>query len=107
MDRVPKARVEIVIESAGTRDLVRALVGAGAPGYTVLREATGSGRHGSRPGGDVTDLLSNHVVVVLAPRDSVPQLLSALEPVLELFPGIVNVVDVDQVIFEDTQRHAQ
>lgn len=107
MKRVPKARIEIVIESAGTREVVRALVGAGALGYTVLREATGSGRHGSRPGGDVTDLLSNNVVVVLASRESVPRLLSALQPVLELFPSIASVFDVDHIIFDDNQRHAR
>lgn len=101
MKRVPRARIEIVIESAGTRELERALVAAGAHGYTVLREATGIGHHGSRPGGDVTDLLSNNVVIVLASRESVPQLLSALEPVLGLFPSIASVFDVEQIIFDD------
>jgi hypothetical protein len=95
-----RSRIEIVIEAGGLPELLRAVGVAGAPGYTLLREASGTGSHGPREGGDVADLLTNDVVIILADPAAATAILEAVAGVLELYAGKATIGQVEQLVSE-------
>jgi len=67
----PCKRIEIVIEQPLARRLAERLDELGAPGYTLIPNASGRGDRGLRRGDEVTDTFTNCVFVVACEDDAV------------------------------------
>jgi nitrogen regulatory protein PII len=67
----PCKRIEIVIEQPLARRLAERLDELGAPGYTLIPNASGRGDRGLRRGDEVTDTFTNCVFVVACDDDAV------------------------------------
>lgn len=91
-------RVEIIIEAPLLARLERALVEAGATGYTVLPVLGGNGRSGawSREG-QVSGGEGMAAVVCIARPERVEALLDAVYAVVARHVGVVAISDCDVV----------
>lgn len=85
----PCKRIEIVIERAQADRLARALNDGGAPGYTAIYHAGGSGDRGVRRADDVTDTDENCVFIIAADTQAqVSDIVAAVQPLLQRFGGL-------------------
>lgn len=67
----PCKRIEIVIEQPLARRLAERLDELGAPGYTLIPNASGRGDRGLRRGDELTDTFTNCVFIVASDDDAV------------------------------------
>jgi nitrogen regulatory protein PII len=91
-------RVEIVVDQLALPELLRALDGAGASGWTVLRDASGRGGRGLRRGDDLTDVLTNAVVLCAGEPAAAERLVAAVRPLLATYGGMCLVSDAAWVL---------
>ena len=85
----PCTRIEIVIEEQMVDTLVKALMEAGAPGYTLLPQVTGTGDRGSRRGDDLAGDSSNCYCLIACDDEAVVnRILEAVRPLLTRNGGI-------------------
>ena len=89
----PVKRIEIVADSLEMPKIVAILERVGVTGYTVIRDATGSGDRGSRAGDELTDVFKNSYVLTTCPEDRLDELVEAIRPVLKKFGGVCLVSD--------------
>jgi nitrogen regulatory protein PII len=67
----PCKRIEIVIEQPLARRLAERLDELGAPGYTMIPDASGRGDRGLRRGDEVTDTFTNCLFIVACDDEAV------------------------------------
>lgn len=90
----PCKRVEIVIEQALANRLGEALIEAGAPGYTFIDHAGGSGDRGLRRADEPTGISTNCVFIVACPdQPAVEKIVEMVRPILSRSGGICLVSD--------------
>lgn len=90
----PCKRIEIVIEQALANRLGEALTRSGAPGYTVIDHAGGSGDRGLRRADEPTGTATNCVFIVACPdQQTVDQVIELVRPILSRSGGICLVSD--------------
>ena len=89
----PCKRIEIVLEQALASRLAEALLDAGAPGYTVLDHAGGSGDRGMRRADEPTGTSTNCVFIIACPEEDVAKLVEVVRPILSRSGGICLVSD--------------
>ena len=90
----PCKRIEIVIEQALARRLGEALIEAGAPGYTMIDHAGGSGDRGMRRADEPTGTSTNCVFVIACnEQDTVDRIIELVRPILSRSGGICLVSD--------------
>ncbi|MEM7227225.1 MAG: DUF190 domain-containing protein [Planctomycetota bacterium] len=86
-------RLEIVIESVYLRTIVAAMKDAGATGYTVMHDITGTGDRGERRGDGLTDLSRNVIIIAAVPHETADAVLDAVQTVMKDTGGICLVSD--------------
>lgn len=86
-------RFEIVIGKLHLDAVTRVLEAAGAEGYTVIRDLTGSGPRGGRRGDDVTDVFRNCMVLCACSPEVAGRLIEQLRPILKTYGGVCLVSD--------------
>lgn len=90
----PCKKLEIVIEKPLVNRLCDRLTAIGAPGYTVLDYARGSGDRGERRGDEPTSTSSNSVVIVACEDEALlNELIEAIRPLLSRSGGVCLVSD--------------
>lgn len=90
----PCKRLEIVIEKAVAKKVVAALMEAGAPGYTMVDHASGSGDRGSRLADDPTGSSTNCLIILAVDTDEeVEKLTECIRPLLTRSGGICLISD--------------
>lgn len=94
----PVKRIEIIMDSTGLGKIAKILETVGVSGYTVIRDVTGSGDRGLRPGDELTDVFKNTYVMTACPEEKVQQIVDAIRPVLKRFGGICLVSDAQWII---------
>ncbi|MFT5448597.1 MAG: nitrogen regulatory protein PII [Gammaproteobacteria bacterium] len=94
----PCKRIEIVIEEALSKRLMQQLEAVGAPGYTLIPRASGSGDRGIRRGDDPSGAATNCVFIIACENDAeVEQIVEAVRPLLSRSGGICLVSDAHWV----------
>lgn len=88
-------RIEIVIDAAHAPDVLAALRGAGAPGYTVFRDVNGMGDRGVRGGDSLGNVFRNCYVLVACDPHIADQIADAVGPLLKRHGGIYLVSDAE------------
>jgi len=90
----PCKRIEIIIEQAWSRRMAEQLQALGAPGYTLIPRARGSGDRGLRRGDDVTGASTNCVFVVACDdEETVTAIVDGVRALLSRSGGVCLVSD--------------
>ena len=90
----PCKRLEIVIEHALVGRLGEALIEAGAPGYTLIDHASGSGDRGLRRADEPTGTATNSVFIIACPdQETVDKIVELVRPILSRSGGICLLSD--------------
>jgi PII-like signaling protein len=94
----PCKRLEIVIEQPLARRLAARLDELGAPGYTVISNASGRGDRGLREADEVTDTFTNCVFIVACDdAETVTRLVEGVRPMITRSGGVCLVSDAQWV----------
>ncbi len=91
-------RIEIVIDAVGLPEILRLLDASGTSGYTVIRDATGSGERGLRGGDELSDVFKNAYVMTACAPELTAQIVEAVRPTLRRLGGVCLVSDADWVL---------
>jgi nitrogen regulatory protein PII len=91
-------RIEITVESLYQQKIVDAIENAGAPGYTVLKEVEGKGRHGKKDGKGISDGYKNCMVIVYVNQEEIKGMIDQVKPLIVKFGGICVISDAHWVI---------
>jgi nitrogen regulatory protein PII len=94
----PVKRIEIIMDFPELGKIVKVLNDLGVSGYTVIRNVTGSGDRGLRPGDELTDVFTNSYVMTACPAEDMQKIVEAIRPLLKRFGGICLVSDAHSVI---------
>lgn len=90
----PCKRLEIVIEKPLSSRMADKLIELGAPGYTVIEHASGSGDRGERRGDEVTGATTNSVFIVACEtQEAAEAIIAGIRPMLSRSGGICLVTD--------------
>ncbi len=90
----PCKRLEIVIEKPLARRVAARLVELGAPGYTFIDQASGSGDRGMRRADEPTGTSTNCIFILACDNDDlVSQIVEGIRPILTRSGGICLVSD--------------
>ncbi|MFZ9149487.1 MAG: P-II family nitrogen regulator [Vulcanococcus sp.] len=85
-------RLDLVISERELPAVLKAIDGAGAPGYTVMKHVTGRGPHGSvSESMDFSGLGANAHVLVFCEDEVLEKLRESLKPLLSYFGGMAYV----------------
>ena len=94
----PVKRIEIILDFQDLDRIIKILNGLGISGYTVIRDVTGSGDRGLRPGDELTDVFKNSSIMTACPAEKMQEIVEAIRPVLKRFGGICLVSDAEWVV---------
>lgn len=90
----PCKRIEIVVEEKLAKRVAAELKSLGAPGYTMLRRASGMGDRGLRRADDPTGSATNCVFIIACEgQETVDSIVTGIRPTLSKFGGICLVSD--------------
>lgn len=90
----PCKRIEIVIEQPLAKRLSELLTELGAPGYTIIHQASGRGDRGHRRADEPTGTSSNCVFVIACEtEEAMTQIIAGVRPLLSRSGGICLVSD--------------
>ena len=85
----PCKRIEIVIEQSLSRRMESQLETLGAPGYTLITQASGRGDRGLRRGDEPTGTASNCVFIIACDDEAaVQRIVDGVRPLLTRAGGI-------------------
>lgn len=85
----PCSRLEIVIEAPLAQRLAARLLELGAPGYTLIPRAHGSGDRGERRGDEPTGTSTNSLFLVICEDQALARrLVEGIEPMLRRAGGL-------------------
>lgn len=94
----PCKRIEIVIEQPLQRRIAEQLKALGAPGYTLIRRASGMGDRGMRRADDPTGSQTNSVFIIACDDPEIVQrIIEGIRPTLSESGGMCVVSDAEWV----------
>ena len=94
----PCQRIEIVIEAPLQKRLAQLLRDLGAPGYTLIRRASGMGDRGLRRADDPTGSETNSVFIIACDEpEVVDRIIDGIRPMLSESGGMCVVSDAKWV----------
>ena len=94
----PCKKIEIVVEETIASRVSGLLKELGAPGFTMIRRASGMGDRGARRADDPTGSATNTVFVIACDQpDIVDAIVEGIRPVLSQYGGICLVSDANWV----------
>lgn len=89
----PVKRVEIIANSQELDKVLRVLNNVGVPGYTVIRNVVGKGKHSTTADDLVDTSTSNIYIICFCPEAHIMPMQEKLLPILNRFGGICCVSD--------------
>lgn len=90
-------RIEIVIDAAHTPRMIKALMDAGAPGYTLVRDVQGTGDRGDRTGDDLSNAFRNCLILIAIKPEQADAVTQAAQPLLERHGGMCLISDAQWI----------
>jgi len=93
----PVKKVEIVAASVEVRHILEMLEQAGASGYTIVRDAEGSGDRGKRLGDEVTGVFTNTYIMTVCTPELAATIAERVQPMLVRYGGICLLSDATYV----------
>lgn len=93
----PVKRIEVVIDQPHLHVLIGALRRAGADGWTVVREVSGSGGRGEQWADDLSGSGSNVMVLIAAAPPVAEVIVTAVEQILRETGGLCLISDAKRL----------
>lgn len=90
-------RIEIVIDQPHLPLVIEALRSAGADGWTILREVSGSGGRGEQWADDLSGSGSNVAIIVASPPEIAVRIARAIGPIIREAGGLYLVSDATRL----------
>ncbi|MCX8023480.1 MAG: hypothetical protein N2745_12005 [Syntrophorhabdaceae bacterium] len=94
----PLKKIEIVVDSVETEEILKILDEAGITGYTVIKDVFGKGERGQRDGQGLTSVFWNNYIITACPEELMLKVVEAIRPILKRFGGVCLVSDTYWVI---------
>lgn len=95
---IPVKRLEIVVDALVLSDVTTVLSEEGVSGWTVLRDVRGKGSRGERAADEVTDVMSNVLVLVACAPEQALSVAHRLRPLLTRHGGLLLLSDAQSLI---------
>lgn len=94
-------RIEIIVPSIELKQVLTLLDRVGVPGYSILRNVIGKGDRGSITKEEELEMLGNDYILTICEAEQVPQVLTAVQPLLKRYGGICISSDAQWLIHEN------
>jgi len=94
----PVKKIEIIVDYLDLPLLVARLQELGIKGYTVIRDASGSGDRGTRAGDGLSGEFNNSYILIACSEDECARIVESMRPLLKRFGGVCLVSDAQWVI---------
>ena len=94
----PVKKIEIIIDYLDLPKVVGKLRDLGIKGYTVIRDASGTGDRGERAGDGFSGEFTNSLILVACSEAESTRIIEAMRPMLKRFGGVCLVSDAQWVI---------
>ncbi len=91
-------KIEITVESLYQQKIIEAIETTGAPGYTILKEVEGKGKHGIKDGKGISDGYKNCMVIVYCNQEETTGVINVIKPLIAKYGGICVIQDAHWVI---------
>ncbi|MCS7306925.1 MAG: transcriptional regulator [Aquificaceae bacterium] len=99
-------KVEIVVDSLYLSKAIEIIEKNRAPGYTVIKDATGKGERGLMAGDELTDVFKNSYVFTVCEEETAMRIFEEIKTILSKSGGICLISDVVLVAHgKEYQRH--
>lgn len=89
----PVKKIEIVVDSLGVKEIVRALDQIGVSGYTIIKDVEGKGGSGIKAGDQLVDVLKNSYILTVCDESQTKLVTDSVRPILKRFGGVCLVSD--------------
>jgi len=92
-------KLEIIIESIERRKVCRLLEQLNVSGYTIIDDVMGKGRHVTRSGSELSNILKNSLIIVVETEEVIDKIIDLLKKEVlsyysgKLFLSDVNIID--------------
>jgi nitrogen regulatory protein PII len=94
----PVKKIEIIIDALDVPKLVAKLRDLGVKGYTVIRDASGTGDRGDRAGDGFSGEFTNSLILIACSTEEAQRVIDLIRPVLKRYGGVCLVSDAQWVI---------
>jgi len=95
---IPVKRVEIVVGARHSERVTELLEAHGLDGWTLVRDAAGTGERGPQYDDELSGVSSNHWILTTCPADRLATLAEPLRAVLKRHGGICLVSDASWLL---------
>lgn len=94
----PVKKIEIIIDYLDLPKVVTKLRELGIKGYTVIRDASGTGDRGDRAGDGFSGEFNNSLILIACSEEDAKRVIELIRPMLKRFGGVCLVSDAQWVI---------
>jgi nitrogen regulatory protein PII len=94
----PVKKIEIIVDYLDLQKVVSSLRDLGIKGYTVIREASGTGDRGARAGDGLSGEFNNSLILIACSESECTRIIESMRPLLKRFGGVCLVSDAQWVI---------
>lgn len=94
---IPAKKVEIIVEALSQTKIIKLLEKLNIQGYTMLKEVTGRGSHGTSDAEEISDIFKNIYVIVVCPEKEAQELLEAMRAFIKKYGGITFISNVSML----------
>ena len=89
----PVKRIEVIIDTMDLKPCLEELQELGISGYTVIKDAIGSGDRGIKSGDLLNDTMNNSYILIACDESQVTSITDALRPKLKRYGGMCLISD--------------
>ncbi len=91
-------KLEIIIESIERRKVCKLLEELNVSGYSIIDNVSGKGRHVTRNGSELSDIMKNSLIIVVETEEVINKIIDLLKKeVLNFYSGKLFLSDVNVV----------
>jgi len=91
---IPAKKVEIIVEAVSQTKIVALLTKLNIQGYSIIKEISGSGSHGTYDAEEISDLFKNVYFIVICSEQEALALLEGTRTFIKKYGGIAFSSDV-------------
>jgi nitrogen regulatory protein PII len=90
----PAKKVEIIVEAVSQPKIIALLAKLNIQGYSIIKEVSGSGSHGTYDAEEISDLFKNVYFMVICSDQEAHTLLEATRSLIKKYGGIAFTSEV-------------
>ncbi|MGE0207051.1 MAG: transcriptional regulator [Candidatus Babeliales bacterium] len=86
---IPALKVEIIVEAVSQPKIIALLDKLQINGYSIIKDVTGRGTHGTCDAEEISDIFKNIYIIVICTQEQSTPLLEGMRPLIKKYGGIV------------------